>query len=248
VQPIRNFPLLDAEASARLIGAAGADEFASALLDLARSVADVEELFGYIVVDEQEPKVLMSRSLLPGVEDRVSLYVHRFYRHDPAVHANWKMQPGKSFVQRISLAGIIPYDYRTHCFIAPGFSEKLSFGWRGANYLLVVSFYGTDAQDQDALHKLAHLASMTLALLVRQYAPIAGEDAAEVIRARLRRSYSALSDRETQICTLTILGRSSADIAAELNISPGTVLTYRQRAYHKAGVSSAAELVPTILN
>ncbi|MCH4151896.1 MAG: LuxR C-terminal-related transcriptional regulator [Sphingobium sp.] len=248
MRPRQTLPLLDAEASARLIGASSADEFAAALLEIARSIADVEELFGYMVVDEQEPRVLISRSLLPGVEQRVDMYVRRFYRHDPAVHANRAIATGKSFVQRISLASIIPHDYRTHCFVEPGFSEKLSFGWRGARYLLVVSFYGTDAQDSDALARLANLASMTLAVLVRQYAPIDTGDAAEVVEARLLRSFPTLSEREAQICARTILGRSAAEIAQELCVLPGTILTYRQRAYQKTGVSAAGALVPMILN
>lgn len=248
MRPIKDLTLLDAEAGARLIGAPDADAFAAALLDLARSVADVDELFGYIVLDEQEPQVLISRSLLAGVEDRVTMYVRRFFRHDPAVHANRQLATGTSFVQRVALSHIIPHDYRKHCFISPGFSEKLSFGWRGDTYLLVVSFYGTDAHDREAIARLAHLASMTLAVLVRQYAPVSRADAGSVIAARLRRSFPALSEREAQICALTIIGRSSAQIGAALAIAPGTVLTYRQRAYHKTGVSAAAELVPMVLN
>lgn len=61
MRPRQTLPLLDAEASARLIGASSADEFAAALLEIARSIADVEELFGYMVVDEQEPRVLISQ-------------------------------------------------------------------------------------------------------------------------------------------------------------------------------------------
>lgn len=239
---------LDAESGAHLIGANDANELGTALLMGACAVAEVNELFGYIVLEDQDPKVLISKSVLPRVEERVGLYVQRFYRHDPAVHAMWKMAPGESFVQRISLLNIIPPDYRKHCFTEPGFSEKLSFGWRGDKYVLVVSFYGTNAQDRDALNKLAHLASITLAVLVRHYAPIDRADAADVIESRLRRSFPALSDREVRICALTMIGWRSSRIAEELRISPGTVLTYRQRAYQKTAVTSAAELVAVVLN
>jgi hypothetical protein len=162
---------LDAEAGARLVGAPDAETFGTALLEIARSITGIEELFGYIVLDEHEPKVLISKSLLPGVEDRVRHYVQRYYRHDPAVSAIRKIKTGDSFVQRISLTNIIPHDYRTHCFTEPGFTEKLSFGWRGESYLLVVSFYSTSAQDREALAKLASLANLTLAAMVRQHSP-----------------------------------------------------------------------------
>jgi DNA-binding CsgD family transcriptional regulator len=239
---------LNAEAGARLVGASDADEFGTALLDIAHSIAGVDELFAYIVLNDQEPDVLISKSTLAGVEERVRRYVDRFYRHDPAVQAIKKIAPGDSFVQRISLSSIIPHDYRKHCFTEPGFSEKVSFGWRSERYLLVVSFYGTDASDGDALNKLANLASMTLAVLVRQHAPIDRSNATDVIEARLRRAHPALSDREAQICALTIVGNTSLKIATDLNLSAGSVLTYRQRAYQKTGVGSAAELIPQILN
>lgn len=239
---------LDAEAGARLIGAADADEFGSALLEIAQSTAEVTELFGYMVLDECEPQVLLSKSVLSGVDERVDRYVRQFYHHDPAVLAIRKIRPGDSFIQRISLSNIIPHDYRKHCFTGPGFTEKLSFGWRGERYLLVISFYGTDARDGEALGKLASLASMTLAVLVRQYAPIDRSDAARVIEGRLRRSFPILSDREAEVIALTILGWASPRIANRLGIGPGSVLTYRQRAYQKTGVNAAAELVPLILN
>lgn len=245
---IRQLSPLDAEAGARLVGAADADEFAAALLEIARSIAGVDELFGYIVTEDQEPRVLISGSVLPGVAERVRLYVQRFYRHDPAVHAIRRISPGESFVQRISLSNIVQHDYRAHCFTEPGFAEKLSFGWRGERYLIVVSFYGTDASDRDALAKLASLASMTLAVLVRQYAPIDRSNAVDVIQGRLRRAFPALSAREAEVCALTMTGWPSPRIAAELGLSPGTILTYRQRAYQKTGTASAAELVVSILN
>lgn len=230
------------------MGASDAAEFGDALMAIARSIAGVDELFAYIVLVEQEPKVLISRSGLPGVEDRVEQYVRRFYHHDPAVRAIRTIPAGDSFVQRISLSSIVLHDYRTQCFTNPGFSEKLSFGWRGERYVLVVSFYGADGRDRDAMSKLANLASMTLAVLVRHYAPIDRSNAVEVIEGRLRRSFPALSRREAEICALTIVGWSSTRVAAALGITAGTVLTYRQRAYQKTGVASAAELIVAILN
>lgn len=245
---IRQFSPIDAEIGARLVGAAGVEEFADALFEAARSIARIDELFSYIVVSDNEPQALISRSVLDGVGDRVKLYVRRFYRHDPAVHAIRKIAPGESFVQRISLTSIIPHDYRMHCFTEPGFSEKLSFGWRSEKYLLVVSFYGRDAQDRGALSRLANLASMTLAIMVKQYAPVDRASAVDIIISRLRRSFPSFSEREAQICAFSIIGWSSQKVARHLRITAGTVLTYRQRAYQKASIASAAELVPFILN
>lgn len=239
---------LDAEAGACLIDASNKDEFGAALLGIARAIAGVDELFGYIAVDDSEPEVLMSQSVLPGSKERADLYVQRFFRHDPAVFDLKKTRPRNSFFQRISRSSIIPHDYRRYCFSEPGFAEKLSLGWRGDRYLVVVSFYGTSGLGREALSKLANLGNMALALLVRQYAPIDRSGARDVVKDRLWRSFPMLSAREADICALTLIGWSSGRIADQLGISPGTVLTYRQRAYQKTGVSSAAQLVPAILD
>ncbi|RXR30482.1 helix-turn-helix transcriptional regulator [Sphingobium fluviale] len=239
---------LDAEASARLVGAADRDEFGTALLEIARSIAGIDEVFAYIVRDDGDPDVLVSQSVLDGVRERVSLYTNRFYRHDPAVRDIREIAPGDSFVQRISLRSIIPHDYRLHCFTEPGFAEKLTFGWRGEGYVLVASFYSANEPDREALGKLASLANLTLAALVRQHSPVDRNNAAKTIDARLRRSFPALSDREREVCALTIIGWSASKIAVKLAVSAGTVLTYRQRAYQKTGVASAMELVPSVLH
>ncbi len=108
--------------------------------------------------------------------------------------------------------------------VSPLTSISRWLGWRGETYLLVVSFYGTDTHDREALGRLAHLASMTLAVLVRQYAPVGQADARSIIAGRLRRSLAALSAPEAQVCALTIIGKSSADVGAALSIAPGAVL------------------------
>ncbi|MCM1564506.1 MAG: response regulator transcription factor [Dehalobacter sp.] len=52
-----------------------------------------------------------------------------------------------------------------------------------------------------------------------------------------------LSERELEVLTLTALGYSRSDISGNLNISPKTVDTYRQRSMEKLNLNSRAELV-----
>lgn len=238
----------DAEAGARLIEAVGTPEFGSALLGIAQSISTVDELFGYLVEDGGEPSVIVSSGALPGLETRVAEYVHRFYRHDPAVLEIRQIPVGGSFVQRIGLSSIMQHDYRRLCFDGPGFAEKLSFGWRGAGYLLVLSFYRRDASDETALQRLASLANMTLAVMVRHHAPIGRENIVLVCERRIRRSFPDLSARETQVCARTIAGQTSGAIARELGTTTGTVLTYRRRAYQKLGFNQASDFLPKLIN
>lgn len=238
----------NAEAGARLIEAVGTPEFGSALLEIAQSICAVDELFGYQVGDDGEPRVIVSSGKLPGLEARVAEYVHRFYRHDPAVLEIRQIPVGDSFVQRIGLGSIMQHDYRRLCFDGPGFAEKLSFGWRGAGYLLVLSFYRRDASDEEMLNRLASLANLTLAVMVRHHAPIKRENVVAVCERRIRRSFPELSERERQVCARTIAGHTAGAIAREFGTSTGTVLTYRRRAYQKLGFNQASDFLPRLIN
>lgn len=240
--------LLDAEAGARLIEAVGSSSFGAMLLEIAGSISRVDELFGYMVVDGEEPFPIVSASVLDGSDERVELYMKRFYQHDPAVREISQIGRGESFVQRIGLRDIVLPDYRRQCFSAPGFSEKLSFGWRGGGYLLVLSFYRIDNSDDGALAKLANLANLTLATMVRFHAPVNQESVVAVIERRLSRSFPQLPMRERQVCARTLAGQTANTIGAELGLAPGTVLTYRQRAYQRTGFSKAAEFLPLLVN
>jgi DNA-binding NarL/FixJ family response regulator len=52
-----------------------------------------------------------------------------------------------------------------------------------------------------------------------------------------------LSDREREVLQLTVEGRTSAEIAALLNLSPKTVETYRSRIMNKLGLDNLPALV-----
>lgn len=241
-------PPLDAEAGALLAEAVGTTEFDRLLLDTAQSICRIDELFGYIVLDNGEPETIVSSSVLPGYSKRVQLYVERFYRHDPAVRGLRYISPGESIAQRISLSSIIPHDYRRHCFSDPGFSEKLSFGWRGSGYLLVISFYRRDVGNEEVLRKLASLANFVIAIMVRHHAPIARANVVTVLERRLARSFPKLSERERQVCARTLAGCTAQAIASDFDISLGTVLTYRRRAYARYDVGGASAFLPKLLN
>jgi len=57
------------------------------------------------------------------------------------------------------------------------------------------------------------------------------------------RPHERLSDREFQVLHLLVIGKTNADIAAGLSLSPKTVSTYRTRIMEKLAVASSADLV-----
>jgi two-component system invasion response regulator UvrY len=67
---------------------------------------------------------------------------------------------------------------------------------------------------------------------------------AEVLSPEVERQpHENLSDREFQVLCLIAVGRSTAEIAAGLCLSPKTVATFRARILEKMGMKNTAELI-----
>lgn len=74
--------------------------------------------------------------------------------------------------------------------------------------------------------------------------------AARVLAAHLIQSnpleysplFSVLSDRERQVCTGMLAGKKAETIAQEMGVAPSSIVTYRQRAYQKLGITSRGQL------
>lgn len=62
-------------------------------------------------------------------------------------------------------------------------------------------------------------------------------------RAKLERKLGALTEREREVLSLVIAGKTSKAIAADLDISAKTVENHRHNLMAKAGVNSVAQLI-----
>ena len=59
----------------------------------------------------------------------------------------------------------------------------------------------------------------------------------------MRTDRTTLTEAERKVVKLVVDGHSTAEVAAELGLSPRTVETYRLRAMGKLGVENVVELV-----
>jgi len=78
-----------------------------------------------------------------------------------------------------------------------------------------------------------------IAIIIEQAAPV--EVASVIMRAY------GLTSRERVVTGLVARGSSTAEIAAELRISPDTVQDHLKAVYGKVGVGSRTQLVATIM-
>jgi len=244
---MRSGGLIDPEVAADLLEARAPDVFAVRLLEAAHSTAGVEELFAYRVADGVPPQALASSSGLQDVAERTRQYARRFHRSDPAVAARLATAPGNGFLCRIPAVAIELGEYRKLCFERPRFVEKICFGWRKPDHSLIVSFYQRHETDPD-LAQLGALAQIAITGLTRMAAkPAGGAPLVEEVERRLAEADSVLTTREREVCARTLAGHTAREIGAELGLGIGTVLTYRQRAYQKLGVSKSNDLLATVM-
>ncbi len=92
---------------------------------------------------------------------------------------------------------------------------------------------------------MAPLATLSLAALCRSAdrPPLV-----TVFEQRLAADFPQLTPRERQVCARTVAGWSAASTATSLGLTRASVLTYRQRAYHKLGFSRAADFLERLVH
>lgn len=245
---MRSGGLIDPDKAALLLEARDPVLFSERLLEVAHATAGVEELFAYRIGDGGTPKALASLSGLGDVEERTRAYARRFHKSDPAMIARAEALPGSGFHARVPAASIALGDYRRLCFERPRFVEKITFGWRKPDHTLVVSFYQRHDGAVPDLAQLGALAQIAITGLTRMEAKaVEGPPLVAEVERRLAEAHRVLTVREREVCARTLAGRTAREIGAELGLGLGTVLTYRQRAYQKLGVSRSNDLLAAVM-
>lgn len=238
--------LIDPDLATELLESREQNLFAERLLEIAHSVSGIEELFAYQVGRDTAPRVLASTSGLSEVEERAEAYARRFHRSDPAANAWRKARPNSGFVCRVPAASITLGAYRKLCFERPQFVEKICFGWRKPDHAIVVTFYQGASETEPDMAQLGALAQLAITGLTRlsQSPPPLLEE----VSKRLSHAHPILTPREREVCARTLTGATARQISADLHLSVGTVLTYRQRAYQKLGMHRSSDLLAAIMS
>jgi DNA-binding CsgD family transcriptional regulator len=151
-------------------------------------------------------------------------------------------------VVRQASSAIADPEYRAACYERAGIAERLTL-YQGGPGGIFASGYRTHRSgpfDAAGIAQLETYAPILLSAadrhdrLVRQ-GGIRGPSRSDVVRRLLSQPYG-LSAREAEIAAGLVLGRTQPQIAQEMALSLGTVITYRRRAYGKIGVASRSEL------
>lgn len=118
----------------------------------------------------------------------------------------------------------------------------------------MISFYrgraggGTRPDRLAALAGVADLGLAALTARLRDDARVGAVPLALRLETRLADRFDALTLRERQICARSLVGMTAGQIAADLGIRPGTVMTYRKRAYARYGFGRATDFLGALVH
>lgn len=233
-----------------LVEVLGTAALGSVLLDIASSLTGADEIFGYWISGEDAPAPLVSCGHRGSSASRASLYAGGFHRLDP-INRLLRQQGPQSSIGMASFRSrdIADQSYRSRCFDHPGLVEKVAFfrSWGTRHY--VFALYRTDGEFEQS-ERMTALAELALPLL-RRHGELIGEELGmpliQRLEWRIARHYPMMTQREREVCARTLAGMTAEATAISLGIGKTSVLTYRQRAYDRYGISSAGQLIENLL-
>jgi DNA-binding CsgD family transcriptional regulator len=233
------------------------ERFDEVLLGILQEKGPAAEVNGFLFAPRtRDPRPVSWCGRPAGTAQRVDRYARGYHRLDPTLHSLPRAgAPGATLVDELMADRIGDATYRQTCFEKPAFSRKISVAHAdvGGEWTILNIYLGENGVGQDTIRRLAAFGSLAAPLVRRRGRMIgaAGRDCDERVDQRvgkrLQCRFPMLTERERQVCALTMIGKTSGEIATTLGIKPATVITYRRRAYERLGVSSAASLLAEIL-
>lgn len=249
---------LPADGLGKLIGAAGTEGYGEACFKLLEQVLGVDHwaLFQYPGGTSISCLAAASATKVAEAQVNIDKFVGRCHKFDPSLSALRRQCPEQPCLVTMEIGDIENLEYR-RCFEATGVRERLSYVTRTADSLYQLNVYRCRRRrsfSQSEMRMFATLGNLILATTL-QYearrrtmpAPAAPMTLA-TIEQRLAALPASLSMRECEVCARAVAGITIEGTALDLDIRKTSVITYRQRAYQKLGISSLNQLVALLHN
>lgn len=252
----RVFTQIDCRRVADLVGAIGRDHiFAERILSTVCDFAPFIQcaIFAYESCNRPRAVSLADDHGSRLVHDIAYTYTRSFYLLDgnqEIVSTPCKV-PGHAtrlLIHYQSRDDIRDEGYRTLCYDRTGVSERVALLQQPAsNIWLTLNLYrgcGTTKLRPSEIDALESLAPV-LAHAVRHHYVLHDQrqqDVAHVMLERLRSRFPGLTKRELDVICGILEGLSTRHIAERMSVKTSSVITYRERAYNRLGVSRQREL------
>lgn len=240
-----------------VINSVGTESYGDACFTMLERALDVEHwaLFRFHSANSLKCVATGSKHNKAAARENCDRFVGRCYRVDPSVKVA-SNSPFSSTLTKIAIDDIGDPQYR-YCFELTRVQERVSlFSWFGLDLYQLSIFRGQDQtpfSDAEMDH-FAALAKMLLAttrkheILVDQRPGCSPHLNTEGIQRLLKQCAPALSTREREVCARAAAGKTIERTSLELDIRQSSVVTYRQRAYQKLGISRTNELLAVLIH
>lgn len=250
--------LLPADNVCDVFKAVGTDGYGKACFQMLEQSLNVDHwaLFHYRAFDAVRCIATASRVYNSAAEENINTFVSKCYRVDPSLSEVKRRPVDQTCVVKMEANDIKDRQYR-NCFELTRVNERLSFFARFGSDLVQLSVYSgfrrrsfsaVEVSQFAALANLIVASSSKHEMLWDRLSVAPGYLDLAAIELRLAYIEDGLSDRERQVCARAAAGKTIEETAIDLGIERTSVITYRQRAYRKLGISRQNELVALISN
>ncbi|WP_172717068.1 MULTISPECIES: helix-turn-helix transcriptional regulator [Neorhizobium] len=247
-------PALDGDnltGMAALMDELGEPGFPEKLLETLRAIAGTDFCSAFQAEEDGSLTYLFAcgyHSTIPGFAERASLdYARRYWQRDQVTRQMLNGAPGLAKVQVVRQAwnGIRDPEYRRDCYERAHVLERLTI-YHSEEPRIFASLYRTRESGPfplSAVERLEAFAPLLIAMVVKHVrlqgrpptAPL--HPPQQEIAGRLLQAGFALSGREAEVSAGLLLGRTHREISEKVGLALSSIVTYRQRAYRKLGVS-----------
>ena len=234
-------------ALAGLIGSIGDAAFGQRGLEQLNRLLPLGWWTVYRLFDDAPPQLLAGGHLDAEdcVADSFGAYRGGLYREDAAfVLARERVRGGTPVMTHLH-AREMRRAHRARIYTRHGLSERLSvLGPDAAGAMLAVNVYRRVDQPlvSDEERDRFHQAGPLLLACVARHLALRPLGAGTGPRANAQGVLGSLPRREREVCERLLRGWTHDGVAADLQLSPATVKTYRDRAFERLGIHHRHEL------
>jgi DNA-binding CsgD family transcriptional regulator len=250
--------VLRTDTFAHAVTALGTPNYARACFRVFEQSFDVDHwaLFRYAATSSVKCIATASREFEAAAEKNVDLFLHRCYRFDPSLIAFRQQHNERPCLVKMAISDIHDSQYR-HCFEMTNVRERLSFFAADKTDLLQLCIYRAALNRSFSVAEMnlfATLSQLVIATALKHEslghggAAPQGQLDLEAIERRLDELGMGLSKREREVCARAVVGSTIEETASDLEIRKTSVITYRQRAYQKLGISRQSDLLALVCN
>ena len=247
---------------APLVSAIGRDSFADAVFGLFNPAIRIDHVSLFRLTGSSDIDVLATASAPrhPVSPEARRRYLNRFAHLDPVrAFPSPAGEESTGLFLHVNAKDIRDLTYRRDCYEAFGIEQRISLAVRYQHFGYQINLYrlrgGAPFASSLQTTQFTQFSSLVIPIFARHAelltapAQLGGMALSlEALRHRIAAMEHQLSRREIEVCARALYGQSIDTTAAELRIRKTSVITYRQRAYGKLGITSHSQLFARLVS